>query len=76
MFPAVLLDFYMLESMKVFKESGDIAGIVEDRIQTVYQAFTAVYTDGSKDPKTGRTGFAFSCPSLNIFNNRRTSDLL
>jgi len=63
----------MLELMKVFKESGNI---VENRLQTVYQAFTPVYTDGSKDPNTGRTGFAFSCPSLNIFINRRTSDHL
>ncbi len=42
----------------------------------VYQAFVPVYTDGSKDPNTRRTGFAFSIPSLNISVNRRISDNL
>ncbi len=57
MFPAVLIDFDMLELMK---ESGNIVAVVEDRLQTVYQACVPVYTDGSKDPNTGRTGFDFS----------------
>ncbi len=58
------------------KESENIVAVVEDRLQTVYQAFVPVNTDGSKDPNTGRTGFAFSIPSLNISVNRRTSDNL
>ncbi len=33
-------------------------------------------TDGSKDPNTGETGFAFSIPSLKMCVNRRTSDHL
>ncbi len=73
LFPAVLIDFCMLELMK---ESGNIVAVVEDRLRTVYQAFVSVYTDGSKDPNTRRTGFAFSIPSLNISVNRRTSDHL
>ncbi len=52
LFPAVLIDFDMLELMK---ESGNIVAVVEDRLQTVYKAFFPVYTDGSKDPNTGRT---------------------
>ncbi len=52
LFPAVLIDFDVLELMK---ESGNIVAVVEDRLQTVYQAFAPVYTDGSKDPNTGRT---------------------
>ncbi len=71
LFPAVLIDFCMLELMK---ESGNVVAVVEDRLQTVYQAFVPVYTDGSEDPNTGRRGFAFSIPSLNISVNRRTSD--
>ncbi len=49
--------------------------LVEDRIQTLYQNYVAIYTDGSKDP-TGRTAYAFTIPSLQVSNNRRTSDQL
>ncbi len=62
--------------LELMKESGNIVAAVEDRLQTVYHAFVPVYTDGSKDPNTGRTGFAFSIPSLNISVNRSTSDHL
>ncbi len=46
--------------LELMKESGNIVAVVEDRLQTVYQACVPVYTDGSKDPNTGRTGFDFS----------------
>ncbi len=52
LFPAVRIDFDMLELMK---DPGNIVAVVEDRLQNVYQAFVPVYTDGSKDPNTGRT---------------------
>ena len=48
--------------------------MVEDRLQTVYQTFVQVYTDGSKDPSTGTTGFAFNIPALEVSVKRRTSD--
>lgn len=41
---------------------------------TVYQSSVQVYTDGSKDPHTGNTGFAFSVPALEISVKRRTSE--
>ncbi len=39
--------------LELMKESGNIVAVVEDRLQTVYQACVPVYTDGSKDPNTG-----------------------
>ncbi len=60
--------------LELMKESGNVVAVVKDRLQTVYQAFVPVYTDGSEDPNTGRRGFAFSITSLNISVNRRTSD--
>lgn len=73
LFPTVLIDFEMLEAIK---NTGNIVVVVEDKLQTVYQAYVPVYTDGSKDPKSGRTGFAYSIPTLNYSANRRTSDHL
>ncbi len=46
--------------LELMKESGNIVAVVEDRLQTVYQACVPVYTDGYKDPNTERTGFDFS----------------
>lgn len=61
--------------MQVHKGFGNIV-LVEDRLQTLYQTFVPVYTDGSKVPYTGSTGFAFSIPTLQVSVKRRTSDHL
>lgn len=74
-FPQVFVDLYLLENYHLFKDIGNLAAVVEDRIHTVYQNYVAIYTDGSKDP-TGRTSYAFTIPSLQISNNRRTTDHL
>jgi hypothetical protein len=33
-------------------------------LDTVYQDFVAIYTYGSKDPRTGRTGSALKCRNV------------
>lgn len=73
LFPSVLVDLSMLQ---VQREFGNIAHLVEDRLNTVYQSAVPVFTDGSKDPNTGRTGFAFSVPTMQVSVKRRTSDHL
>ncbi len=76
LFPSVSVDFYILEKMQVHKDSGNIAVLIEDRLQTLYQTFVPVYTDGSKDSNTGSTGFASSIPSSQASVKRRKSDHL
>lgn len=71
--PAASVDLSMLQEQK---ESGNIAQLVEDRLNTVYQSAVPVFTDGSKDPGTGRTGFAFRIPTMDVYVKRRTSDHL
>lgn len=45
-------------------------------LHTLYHTFVQVHRDVSKDPHTGRTFFAVTIPSLNVFVKRRTSDEL
>ncbi len=70
--PSVILDFHIQEDMR--KGFGDIAVLVNERLHTLYHTFVPVYTDESKDPHTGRTGFSVTIPSLNVSVKRRTSD--
>jgi len=54
--------------MNVYKEVGPVAVLVENRLQTLYiHTYIPVFKDGSKDPNTGKTGFAFSIPDLLIY---------
>ncbi len=43
-----------------------MSGIIEDSIMTVYNEYTAVYTDGSKSMETGKMGFGVFVPELGI----------
>ena len=68
------IDFYFLDKRQVQKGFGNIAVLVEDRLKTLYQSYVPVYTDGSKDPNTGSTGFAFTIPAVQVSVQRRASD--
>ena len=57
LFPAVSVDLSLLQEQIEF---GNIAQLVQDRLNTVFQTAVPVFTDGSKEPDTGRTGSAFS----------------
>ncbi len=50
LFLSVSVDLYLLENSNLFKDTGNLPMLVEDRIQTLYQNYVAIYTDGSKDP--------------------------
>ncbi len=76
MFPPLIVDLHLQEEIKRHKGKGNWAEIVDDRLSSVYKSFIAVFTDGSKDPKSGLTGFAFTIPELKISIKERTSDHL
>ena len=52
--------------MKTGKRKGNWADIVEVRLRTTHNTLDPIYTDGSKEPKEGKTGFAFVIPELNV----------
>ena len=52
--------------MKKDKRKGNWADIVEVRRRTTHNTLDLIYTDGSKEPKEGKTGFAFVIPELNV----------
>lgn len=58
----VSIDFYVLGKKSSFYRN--IADLMEARLQTINYTFIPVYTDASKDPNTGSTGFASSTPAL------------
>lgn len=66
-------DLSLLDSRHIFKEAGNIVMLVEDRIQTSYQNYITINTDGFKDA-SGETAYAFTNPSLGISVKRRASD--
>lgn len=76
LFPPLIVDLHFQEEIKRHKGKGNWAEIVDDRLRSVYKSFLAVFTDGSKDPKSGLTGFAFTIPELKISIKERTSDHL
>lgn len=73
LFPPLIVDLHLQEEIKRHKGKGNWAEIVDDRLRSVYKSFIAVFTDGSKDPKSGLTGFAFTIPELKISIKERTS---
>jgi len=76
LFPSVSVDHYFLDKPQAFKDNNNMAGMVEDRLETTYLAFIPAFTDGSKDSDTGRTGFAVTIPSLRYEVKKRTSEHL
>lgn len=75
LFPSVSIDLHILENSHLLKGTGHVPVLVEERLQTLYQNYVSIYTDGSKDPNSGRTGYAFTIPAqLVISTSRRTSD--
>ncbi len=56
MFPPAILDLYIQDEIKRLKGTGNWADIVDERLSTMYKSFIDIFTDGSKDPKSGNTG--------------------
>jgi hypothetical protein len=47
-----LVDLEALERLQKDGEGVDPSDLFNGRLDTVYQDFVAIYTDGSKDPRT------------------------
>ncbi len=64
LFPLVLVD--LIYRSRDYRNITNMSGIIEDSIMTVYNEYTAVYTDGSKSMETGKMGFGVFVPELRI----------
>ncbi|KAJ8348955.1 hypothetical protein SKAU_G00275440 [Synaphobranchus kaupii] len=53
---------------------GGPAGVVDRCLRQKWGSHLHIYTDGSKDPASGRTGFALHIPKLQIIQGRRLTD--
>ena len=60
--PQPMLDLGLLERLRAGEERVDSVNGVSEHLRTQYYAFLNIFTDESKDPKTGSTGAAFSVP--------------
>uniref|UniRef100_A0A3B3BBF5 Reverse transcriptase domain-containing protein n=1 Tax=Oryzias melastigma TaxID=30732 RepID=A0A3B3BBF5_ORYME len=70
------VDWCLLDLKRESKGRGDLKGAFHFFSQLAYAEFTQVFTDGTKNPDTGITGFGVAVPSKNVGINRRTSDRL
>ena len=67
------VDWGLLECRKS-GEVVDLVGAFETLVKGKYGRYTQVFTDGSKDPETGMTGFGVVVPGRQASINRRTTD--
>lgn len=67
---------YVQEVKREEKGVVDLVGVFNHHVMSKYSEFVHIYTDGSKQPETGVTGFGVAIPSRGIGINRRTSDRL
>uniref|UniRef100_A0A3P9LEU6 Reverse transcriptase domain-containing protein n=1 Tax=Oryzias latipes TaxID=8090 RepID=A0A3P9LEU6_ORYLA len=72
-FPTAQVDLYLHRTMEDRKGKGNWDDITADRLDTVHASFIPIYTDGSKDPETMRTGFSFCIPTLDKSVGVKTS---
>ena len=56
--PPPVADLEVLERLQKDREVVDPSDLFKRHLDTVYQDFVAMYTDGSKDPRTRCTGSA------------------
>ena len=66
----------MLDRVRAGEEGVDIVNIVSKHLRTQYYAVWNIFTDGSKNPKTGRTGAAFSVPEFKVAVTTRATNHL
>ena len=74
--PPPRVDLEVLERLQKDREGVDPSDWFKRRLDTVYQDVVAIYTDGSKDPRTGRTGSAFVVQECDVRVRKRITDHL
>ncbi|XP_016419840.1 uncharacterized protein LOC107749259 [Sinocyclocheilus rhinocerous] len=70
--PQPEIDFSLLELMR--DEYGGNYKIFNSYIRGNYYGYLQIYTDGSKDPKTGRAAAAVVIPEFNVECGKRITD--
>jgi hypothetical protein len=64
------------EILQKDREGADPLDLFKRRLDTVYQDFVAIDTNGSKDPRTGPTGSAFVVQECGVEVRKRITDQL
>ena len=65
-----------MERLQKDRKGVDPSDLFNRHLDTVYRDFVAIYTDGSKDPRTGRTGSAFVVQECGVAVRKRITDHL
>ncbi|MGL5597690.1 MAG: ribonuclease H family protein, partial [Aeromonas sp.] len=73
LFKMPAIDLYLL---KVEKSHSGIINEVNNYIERMYYGNVHIYTDGSKDPESNKTGIAVAVPQQEIIITKRTPDYL
>ncbi|KAI2667110.1 hypothetical protein H4Q32_003505 [Labeo rohita] len=74
--PMPAVDLEISKISKHSRECGGMNNMVQQYLSDKYNDMVQIYTDGSKDPDTGRTGAAVYIPEFDISIKQRTSDNL
>ena len=61
-------------SVLVYERTATFAGILKERINNTWGKYIQIYTDGAQDPRTGKSGFAFCIPDLDVIKYKRLSE--
>lgn len=70
------VDFKIQQQLREKAQQGSAGTIVQNYIDQHFADKVLVFTDGSKDPETGRTGAAVFIPQYEVAIKKRTTDHL
>lgn len=56
------------------QKSGDTVKEVKTHLQQEWSSYLQIYTDGSKDPESGKVAFGVTIPELRVKKGHRISD--
>ncbi|XP_061925778.1 uncharacterized protein LOC133664840 [Entelurus aequoreus] len=70
------IHFEIQQQLKKRNRQASAGGVAEGYLEKHFSDKTLIFTDGSKDPDTGRTGAAVFIPQYKIHIKKRTTDHL
>ena len=53
-------------SVLAHERTATVGGIVKERLNNTWGQYIQIYTDGAQEPRTGKSGFAFCIPDLDV----------
>ena len=71
--PTPEIDLSLLEAIKT-RDSISCSDMVKGRLGNTWEQHLQIFTDGAKDPKSGKAGFGYIVPSLGISECKRLSE--